>query len=228
MSALPILYSFRRCPYAMRARMALIVAGIQCELREVLLSDKPQAMLEVSPKATVPVLLFPDGTVIDESLEIMLWSLSQLDSRAWLHPDAGNLDMMLALITRNDEKFKGHLDRYKYPNRYEDEQPDPLQHRASACAFLAELENLLQANDFLYGTAPSLADIAIFPFVRQFAAVEPDWFKSLDSPRLHAWLTGWLNATLFASAMHTYALWQDGNEPVYLIEITQRNTVARP
>lgn len=201
----------------MRARMALIVAGMQCELREILLSDKPQAMLDISPKGTVPVLLFPDGSVMEESLDIMLWALTQTDVTAWLSPGAGTLDDMLALIGRNDDDFKPHLDRYKYPNRYEAEQTDPLQHRTAACAFLGELDALLDAGDFLFGPHPSLADIAIFPFVRQFAATDPDWFSKLELPRLQAWLTGWKNSDLFADAMHRHHPWNNGDTPVWLL-----------
>jgi len=201
----------------MRARMALITAGIQCELREVLLSDKPQAMLDISPKGTVPVLLFADDSVLDESLDIMLWALSQMGASAWLKPEAGELDGMLELIGRNDADFKRHLDRYKYPERYPEEKAKPLRHRAAACVFLDELEDLLEDNAFLFGPAPSLADIAIFPFVRQFAATDPDWFATLDSPHLQAWLTGWLDTDLFAYAMHRHPVWKAGDNPTPLL-----------
>jgi len=202
----------------MRARMALIVAEVQCELREVDLKDKPAEMLDVSPKGTVPVLLFADGSVLEESLDIMLWAFSQTDVQAWLHPGAGHLDDMLDLIERNDGEFKHHLDRYKSPDRYtHEENPDPLHHRAEACAFLTQLELLLNDNDFLFGPHASLADIAIFPFIRQFAAADPDWFASLDSPRLHAWLTGWQDSDLFTAAMHKHAVWQPSNTAVFLL-----------
>ena len=216
MSALPILYSFRRCPYAMRARMALIVGGMQCQLREVNLGNKPEDMLRVSPKGTVPVLLFADGSVLDESLDIMLWALSQSDIPAWLNPEAGSLDTMLDLIERNDSDFKRHLDRYKYPDRYTEEGADPLQHRDQACAFLSELEVLLKDDDFLFGPHPSLADIAIFPFVRQFAATDPDWYAGFASPRLQAWLTGWQTSDLFTAAMLKFPPWETDNTPAFL------------
>jgi len=214
---LPILYSFRRCPYAMRARMALIVGNVQCELREVDLGNKPAEMLEVSPKGTVPVLLFTDGTVLEESLDIMLWALTQSGVSAWLKPQAGDLDDMLELIEHNDGEFKQHLDRYKYPDRYAHEkQPNVLYHRAQACAFLSQLETLLNDNGFLFGSHASLADLAIFPFVRQFAATDPGWFASLEYRRLQAWLTGWLQSDLFAAAMHKHPVWQAGDAPRYL------------
>jgi len=201
----------------MRARMSLIIAEAQCELREVSLKDKPAAMLEASPKGTVPVLLFPDGTVIDESLDIMLWALSQTDASTWLNPAAGDLEGMMDLIGRNDTGFKPHLDRYKYPDRYSKEDADPLAHRAEACVFLNELETLLECNDFLFGPRPSLADIAIFPFVRQFAATDSDWFAGLDAPRLHTWLSGWKSSDLFSAAMHKHPVWQTDNPPDFLL-----------
>lgn len=213
----PVLYSFRRCPYAIRARMALIVAGVQYELREVDLKDKQAAMLEASPKGTVPVMVFPDATVIDESLDIMLWALTQSDVTAWLDPQDGRLEEMQALIGRNDSDFKHHLDRYKYPDRYADVPTDPLQHRNQACAFLADLEALLDAKDFLFGPHPSLADIAIFPFVRQFAAVDADWFAGLDSPRLQAWLAGWQDSNLFTIAMQRHPAWKNSVDPGHLL-----------
>ena len=217
-TALPILFSFRRCPYAMRARIALIIAEVQCELREVDLKDKPTAMLDISPKGTVPVLLFADGSVLEESLDIMLWAFSQTDVQAWLHPDAGHLDDMLDLIESNDGEFKRHLDRYKYPERHAHEgNLDPLHHRAKACAFLTRLEALLNDNDFLFGPHASLADIAIFPFVRQFAATDSDWFATLELPRVHGWLTGWTESDLFADAMVKHDAWNPAGSPVFLI-----------
>lgn len=223
---LPVLFSFRRCPYAMRARMALLIAEVQCELREVDLKDKPAQMLEVSPKGTVPVLLFADGSVLEESLDIMLWAFSQSDIPAWLHPTAAHLDDMLELIGRNDSEFKRHLDRYKYPERYPDEKAKPLRHRAAACIFLIELEDLLEDNAFLFGPHPSLADIAIFPFVRQFAATDPDWFASFESPRLHVWLAGWQNSDLFADTMHRLPVWQAGDAPTHLL--TRKKNLDMP
>jgi len=214
---LPVLFSFRRCPYAMRARMALMLAEVQCELREVDLKAKPAAMLEISPKGTVPVLLFADGSVLVECLDIMLWAFSQSDVAAWLHPATAHLDDMVELIERNDSDFKMHLDRHKYPDRYCEEQADPMQHRTAACSFLNELEALLEDNDFLFGPHPSLADIAVFPFVRQFASVEPDWFKATASPRLQAWLSGWVDADLFTAAMHKHPVWKNDGELRFLI-----------
>jgi glutathione S-transferase len=163
---LPVLYSFRRCPYAMRARLAIAASGLRCELREIVLRSKPPEMLAASPKATVPVLVLPGGQVIEQSLEIMLWSLQQNDPEGWLAPEHGTLQAMQALIAENDGVFKQHLDRYKYPNRYPqehagDEQPFAQAHRASAACWLMELETRLGRHACLSGSATSLVDMAI-------------------------------------------------------------------
>ena len=164
---LPILYTFRRCPYAMRARMALYKSEQACAVREVLLRDKPAEMLAQSAKGTVPVLVLTDGTVFDESLDIMRWALNRCDPENWLSPAHGTPDEVLALISRNDGPFKDHLDRYKYSTRYQD--TDPIVHREQGVQFLEILNGRLAASTFLFGDHISLADIAIFPFVRQFA-----------------------------------------------------------
>lgn len=190
---LPILYSYRRCPYAMRARMALKLAGIQIEIREISLRDKPQHMLQISPKGTVPVLLLADGVVIDESLEIMLWALKSHALGTNIHADSR------ALIAENDNDFKRALDAYKYPDRYPNKSQ--IEHRANGEVFLKKLENMLKSNAYLLGTAPSLADIAIFPFVRQFAAVDADWWKIGQYPKCQVWLKNWMESELFNSVM---------------------------
>ncbi len=195
---LPILYSYRRCPYAMRARMALKLADIEVEIREISLRDKPAHLLEISPKATVPVLILTDGSVIDESLEIMYWALKQHSLQTNIHGP------YRALILENDTRFKQALDAYKYPERHPNKTQ--IQHRADGEVFLQKLENLLSENNYLFGTAPSLADLAIFPFIRQFVAVDSVWFgefnqDSANYPKLRAWLTGWVNSELFKSVM---------------------------
>lgn len=202
-----ILYSFRRCPYAMRARMALIVSGLSIELREVVLRDKPAAMLALSPKGTVPVLALPDGRMIDQSLDIMRWALARHDPEGWL---AGDDD---ALIGRNDGPFKHHLDRYKYPSRH---GSDPLAHRAAAVEMLAALEGRLEESACLAGPERTLADIATFPFVRQFAGVDPDWFASQPLPRVRAWLGALTGSALFDHAMLRVPAWREGDLPVSL------------
>ncbi|AMK16494.1 MULTISPECIES: glutathione S-transferase [Sphingobium] len=202
-----ILYSFRRCPYAMRARMALIVSGQQVELREILLRDKPDSMLAMSPKGTVPVLALSGGEVIDESLDIMRWALRLHDPEGWLEGDDA------ALIAANDGSFKQHLDRYKYAARY---GSDPLEHRAAGMAWLGELEVQLESRAFLCGIGRTLADMAIFPFVRQFAAADQAWFDAQPVPRVQAWLRGLIGSALFDRAMTRRAAWRSGDAAVFL------------
>ena len=199
---LPILYSYRRCPYAMRARMALKLARIEVEIREVSLRDKPTHLLQVSPKATVPVLILQDGTVMDESLDIMYWALKTHAPGANIHADAS------ALILENDTSFKQALDAYKYPERYPNRTQ--IQHRADGEIFLQKLENLLVQNTYLLQATPSLVDIAIFPFIRQFAAVDTGWFEASPYPKLHAWLNGWIESELFKSVMQKLAVFVGG------------------
>ncbi|WP_167630950.1 glutathione S-transferase [Mariprofundus ferrooxydans] len=203
---LPVLYSFRRCPYAMRARMALLYAGVKCELREVVLRDKPAEMLEKSPKGTVPVLVLTDGAVIDESLEIMQWALTHHDPDGWLKAD----DLLPEIIARNDGDFKYHLDRYKYPERYAPET-DAVFHRKQAERFVAELDDRLCQHRYLCGEQTSLADVALFPFIRQFAAVEPAWFAATPYGSLRAWLDAWQQSELFSAAMIRYPQWHAGD-----------------
>ena len=203
----PILYSFRRCPYAMRARMALLVSGTVCDIREVSLRAKPTEMTAASPKATVPVLVLPSGQVIDESIDIMRWALARHDPEAWLAGDDQ------ALIAANDGAFKFHLDRYKYPHKYDG---DPLPHRAGGLAILEGLEVRLGAFTNLCGDAPALTDFAIMPFIRQFAATDADWFAAQPLPRLQAWLARHLASVRFETAMAKYPLWHAGNEPLRL------------
>lgn len=200
-----MLYSFRRCPYAMRARMALLVSGQSCAIREIVLRAKPEAMLAASPKGTVPVLVLADSAVIDESLEIMRWALQRHDPEAWLDGDDS------ALIARNDGPFKHHLDRYKYPSRYGE---DPLAHRDAGCAILTDLDARLAAQAYLCGAQRGLADIALFPFVRQFAATDQAWFDAQPLAHVQRWLAGLAGSQLFARAMLRLPPWQPGDAPV--------------
>lgn len=200
MQELPILYSFRRCPYAMRARMALIASGLDYEHREILLRDKPASMLAASPKGTVPVLVLADGIVVDESLEIMRWALDRSDPEDWL---AG---AELALVAGYDGAFKHHLDRYKYAARYDD---DPLAHRAAAARMLSRLDARLADQDFLGGAARGFADIAVFPFVRQFSGVDPAWFASQAPQNVQRWLAALIASELFERAMARQPLWTE-------------------
>jgi len=207
----PVLYSFRRCPYAMRARLALAVSGARLELREVKLSAKPEAMLEASPKGTVPVLVQTDGTVIDESLDIMHWALAQADPEHWLERDDP------ALIAECDGPFKHALDRYKYPDRH---GIDPAEHRDRGILFLRQLDDRLSGAGQLCGSTRGLADAAIMPFVRQFASVDPDWFAAQNLPHLKPWLERHLASPLFAAIMQRYAPWSPGDAPVAFPHVT--------
>jgi len=219
----PILYSFRRCPYAMRARMALKVSGETVHLREILLRDKPEEMIEASEKATVPVLQLDDGTVIDESLAVMRWALERGDPEGWLAPETGTLDEMIALIAENDGDFKHHLDRYKYSTRYEDTDREgghpknfKLEHRDAGEKFLHKLDARLQETPFLFGEKRTIADIAIFPFVRQFRIADEKWFDAQDFTALQKWLAGLMASSLFEGVMQKYDLWKEsGTEVVF-------------
>ena len=189
------LYSFRRCPYAMRARMALRYCGVPVEIVEVSLKAKPAEMLAISPKGTVPVLN-ADGRVIDESLEIMRWALAQNDPQDWLLSGDARV---AELIEANDQVFKVHLNRYKYAERYP-EQPMEV-YRAEGEMFLRRLEELLERRDYLLTDHPSMADVALLPFVRQFAHVDREWFAQTPYVRLQAWLQRFLESELFTSIM---------------------------
>lgn len=200
-----VLYSFRRCPYAMRGRMALMVSGVEVELREVVLRNKPAAMLEASPKATVPVLICNDGTIVDESFDVMLWALEQNDPDQWLAPLEEDKAAMLALIAENDGPFKHNLDRYKYATRYED--VDGTEYRAMGVAFLEKLNDRLASRAYLFGERLALADFAIMPFIRQFRVADAAWFDAQDWPHLHRWLAELMTGPLFSAVMAKYAPW---------------------
>lgn len=211
---LPTLYSFRRCPYAMRARLALLASGIQCEIREIVLRNKPAALLTASPKGTVPVLICAEGRVLEQSLDIMLWALEQHDPENWLSPESDSLPDMLALIGQCDGEFKFNLDRYKYPERYAD-AASPDVYRLSASQFLMLLELRLEKRIWLQGSRPALADMAIVPFVRQFAHTDKAWFAAQPWPRLQTWLQKLLESDLYETAMTRYAPWQEGQAATY-------------
>ena len=214
------LYSFRRCPYAMRARLAcaLFLPAQSLELREVVLKNKPAELIEISPKATVPVLQLTDGCVIDESRDIALWALKQralIDSSDEIKTQYLPLHLQLdieELTDENDGSFKWALDRYKYSDRYEESEE---LYRKQGEVFLAKLEKLLEKNRYLYSSEPSLADIAIFPFVRQFAHVDKNWFEKSPYPKLIQWLNEWLASEVFNSIMEKYKQW-DSQQTVTL------------
>lgn len=209
----PILYSYRRCPYAMRARMALAYAGIDYEIREISLREKPQSMLLISPKGTVPVLRLPDSRVIEQSLEIMLWAMNQNDPKAWWH---GQIDearqKMLRWIEINDGEFKKLLDRYKYPERVSETSPGSSQEETFEKALelhLHPMNQALQENAYLLGNQISLADVALFPFIRQFYGVDEERFDQAGLQALKQWLQGFLDSELFQSIMKKYPVWKD-------------------
>ncbi|MBP7370663.1 MAG: glutathione S-transferase [Arenimonas sp.] len=207
----PIFYSFVRCPYAIRARLALIFAKQSVILREVSLKHKPADMLAISPKGTVPVLQLADGRVLEQSRDIMHWAISQNNPyKLRNHQD------IESLLDENDTSFKTNLDQYKYPQRFEQENTREysLQARHRAENFLSQLESRLQMHPFLIGNQVSLADIGVMPFVRQFACVDQDWFNHAPYPRLQQWLASWLQSEPFQRCMQKCKTWQPGDSDV--------------
>ena len=203
----PVLYSFRRCPYAMRARLALLVSGVTYEHREVVLKNKPPSMLALSPKGTVPVLWLPDESrVIDESLDVMLWALRQDDPQGWL-PSAADDAEVMHWVAQNDGPFKQHLDRYKYPQRsgLASGEAD----RDLGAQWLMQLNARLSQQAFLSGQGWGLLDAALAPFVRQFAHTDPAWFAAQPWPSLAAWLSAFEASPAFAQIMVKHPAWQD-------------------
>lgn len=208
--AQPLLYTYRRCPYAMRARMALRIAGVAYQAHEIVLRDKPAALLAVSPKGTVPVLVLPDGWVLEQSWHIVEWALTHDGAHSdalvwWQRAQTPN---NVELLQLNDGPFKHHLDRYKYPDRYPNDggivnaTERRVFHRDRAVHVLLDaIEHRLAGDPFLGGDQPCAVDVGIFPFVRQFAAVDPAWFQALPHERTRAWLDGWLQSALFLACM---------------------------
>ncbi len=216
----------------MRARLALLVSEQRCEWREVVLKDKPAALLAASPKGTVPVLVEPDGRVIDQSLDIMFWALSHHDPERWLAPEQDGPEAMMQLVAQCDGTFKTHLDRYKYPNRYLSEHSSgsvlghaaaasqteladasvvfSLAHRALGASFLQTLNQRLLGTPWLFGSRLCLADMAIAPFVRQFAQHDEAWFLAQDWPALQDWLHRFTNSPPFLAIMQKVPAWQPG------------------
>ena len=200
-----ILYSYRRCPYAMRARMALAYSGIVVDIREISLREKPASLLTISPKGTVPVLQ-GNGFVIEQSYDIMKWALRQSDPDQWLSPETeGLIDQWVA---KNDDPFKKLLDQYKYPDRYPGVQPEETLSQAVAL-FLGPINEQLKMRPYLLGPKISLADIAIFPFVRQFVMTNPEWLDQSGLNFLKQWLNAHLDSPLFLGVMQKYPTWHD-------------------
>ena len=211
-ATLPVLYSFRRCPYAIRARLAIAFARQSVELREVVLRDKPQEMLAISPKATVPVLQLPDGTVLEESIDIMRWALRLNDPHALLADEP--CQSTAEFVAENDDEFKHWLDRYKYADRHPEHPAED--YRARGEVFLQKLELRLHENRYLCGEHIRFADIALMPFVRQFALVDKAWFDQSPYTALQSWLDHWLNAGVFEHIMKKQPPWQPGQARVLL------------
>lgn len=199
-----ILYSFRRCPYAMRARLGLTLSEKSVQLREIILKHKPEAMIQASPKGTVPVLIEKDGHVVDESLDIMKWALegSQLLKSA--------TSTMHLLIKENDEVFKGWLDKYKYADRYPEHSE--VYYREQGEIFLEKLERQLTDSNRLFSNEYSFADLAILPFIRQFAFVDINWFTNSKYQNVYRWLTAFIESELFLSVMRKYPTWLESNQ----------------
>lgn len=207
LSTRPILYSFRRCPYAMRARMAISYAQQSVELREVILKQKPDSLFSHSPKGTVPVLVLSNGSVIEESIDIMLWALSINDPDNWQK----NISEQKQLIEQNDGNFKSNLDKYKYADRHPEQTE--LFHRESCYDFLDELEERLSRHQYLFSNQCSLADIAIFPFIRQFAHVDLTWFENHTWHKVVRWLNEFKASQLFTDVMLKYPAWSEKESP---------------
>ena len=207
---LPILYSFRRCPYAMRARMAIHISDQRCELREVLLRDKPPSMLEYSAKGTVPVLILQDGNVIDESLDVIDWALNLNDPDDWQR--SKDKEKTKELIKINDGEFKYHLDRYKYSKRYDNE--DPEFHKKKCLKFIESINNELNNSKYIFDDNISYADIVLLPFIRQFRIADIEWFDSLPYDNLKKWLSSFLGSSLLNSIMKKYDLWKEGDKSI--------------
>ena len=207
-----ILYSFRRCPYAMRGRMALAISGLNYEHREIILRNKPASMLRFSPKGTVPVFITADGMVIDESLDVVHYALGQNDPEGWL---ARKDDMSAQFMADNDGPFKHHLDRYKYASRYNEDAKRgdvDMGHRADAETYIQKLESRLSNAPYLAGETRGLADMTIFPFIRQFANTDINWWNGPEDaappyPATHKWLTGLIGSDLFKQIMTKHPLW---------------------
>jgi glutathione S-transferase len=202
---LPILYSFRRCPYAMRARLALWASQQAVEHREIVLKNKPEAMLHASPKGTVPVLVLPDGVVLEQSLDIMQWALQKNDPLAWWPKDASALQAAHDLIAQNDGDFKSQLDRYKYPHRFG--LDSGLDARGKGAHFLARLNQQLNSQAFLSGPHWGYEDAAIAPFVRQFAHTDAHWFENQDWKSLCQWLSNFETSNAFIAVMQKHPVY---------------------
>lgn len=213
----PILYSFRRCPYAMRARLALAYSGIDYEHREILLKNRPDELYALSPKGTVPVLQLNDGTVIDESIDVMKWALAQSDPDCWY---TDKIVEQNSLIAQNDDEYKKRLDMYKYHERFPEGSYDEFQNAVGET--LKVYESILSKSSYLCGDNVTLADMALFPFIRQGAHVDLAWFNA-QFPILSKWLKIFNESELFMSIMKKYTLWETGENGIIIQKFYTRN-----
>ena len=209
----PILYTFRRCPYAMRARLAIKASGVIVEIREVKLKNKPEELLNISPKATVPVLYISSKKIIEESLDIMKWALEINDPFKLLEPEKLNRIEVHNTFNKLENDFKQNLDRYKYSSRFD--QPNPELYRDKNLRILNQFNNLLQHNKGIYSSHLSLLDYAIFPFIRQFRNVNSIWFDSLELKFLKSWLYELIDSDEFSSIMKKNLIWEPNQKPIY-------------
>ena len=209
----PILYTFRRCPYAMRARLAIKASGVIVEIREVKLKNKPEELLNISPKATVPVLYISSKKIIEESLDIMKWALEINDPLKLLKQEKLNRIEVHNTFNKLENDFKQNLDRYKYSSRFD--QPNPELYRDKNLKILNEFNNLLQHNKGIYSSHLSLLDYAIFPFIRQFRNVNSVWFDSLELKFLKSWLYELIDSDEFSSIMKKNLIWEPNQKPIY-------------
>ena len=208
---LPVLYSFRRCPYAMRARMAIILSSVECELREILLKNKPEQMLSLSPKGTVPVLAF-DNTVLDESMDVINWAFAK-DSSKFLKYSSSESKLSIYFVELFDAKFKYHLDRYKYASRYDKTSDD---HQGECLKILLELNESINAGPWIFGATVSLLDISILPFIRQCKIANPHWFLEQDFKKVINLLDYFESSVLFHIAMKKFDEWNPENSQIVI------------
>lgn len=211
--SLPILYSLRQCPYAMRARLGILLAEQQVLLRDIVMTNIPAEMFAASPKGEVPTLVINDASVLDESLDIMIWALKQNDPSNLLYSHQENaFEKMLTLISRNDNAFVEELKKYKAASRYHDAAEG--EYRQQCEVFIKHIEELLTKHEFIFGNAPSLVDYAILPFIRQFSRVDRKWYLHSPYPKLRAWLEKHYQNPLFSKAMKKYPQWLDSKEEI--------------
>lgn len=215
--SLPILYTFRRCPYAMRARLTLAYAGINCIVREVDLKNKPQTLLDISPKGTVPVLVLADGTIIEQSLEIMEWAVKQSDPAGWMTLSEKQIEFGKLLIETNDSEFIPLLVKYKYFEHYP--EASQMAYAEMALPLLAELNlRIAKSGGFVLGNTCSFYDVVIFPFIRQFVKVDPAFFDTLPYLSLKKWLTYFEHLPIFEQIMKKHPVWMPEQLPVLLLD----------